>query len=101
MRIHYQAPPESAAPDTGKSLDAQRVGRGESAGPEAAHGGRGDRVELSSTAARVSRVLSVESGRRASRVQSLAVEYQAGRYQPDAGRIARAMVADAMAEKAG
>lgn len=59
--------------------------------------GSGDRVEISSTLAGLSRAMASDGNARASRVQALARSYQSGRYQPDAAATSRGMVSEALA----
>lgn len=56
----------------------------------------GDRVELSSTLATLSRALSASGSERANRVQALAAQYQSGNYHPSSAATASGMVSEAL-----
>ena len=94
MRIHDQNVLGTA--ETAHAQESQKLERGGAARTAAADPG-GDRVELSSTLGRLSRVISAHSAQRADRVQALAVEYQAGRYHADARTTSSAMIREALA----
>jgi anti-sigma28 factor (negative regulator of flagellin synthesis) len=55
-----------------------------------------DQVELSSTLDRLSRAVANDNTQRQSRVQTVAAQYQSGRYQANSLAISRALVADAV-----
>jgi len=97
MRIYDQNLTGNAAAESGRSKETQKPDR-ETTTPLAGTGGggSGDRVELSSALASVSRALASYHSDRADKVQTLAAQFQAGTYQPSAQATSRAMVAEAL-----
>jgi len=97
MRIYDRNSTGAPASESGRAQETQRIEREEGATSGAtAADGVGDRVELSSTLARLSGALAAHGAHRASRVQALAAQYQAGKYRPDSAGTARGMVAEAL-----
>ncbi|HEY1340541.1 MAG TPA: flagellar biosynthesis anti-sigma factor FlgM [Bryobacteraceae bacterium] len=96
MRVNERNLTGSAAPESGRTQEAQQVGResGLRSGNRVDTGG--DRVEFSSALGRLSRAMSAFQADRASRVEALAAQYQSGRYRADSGATARGMVAEAL-----
>jgi hypothetical protein len=93
MRIHDSNLTGASA--AGRPQETEQSGR---SGLGAASGGlRSDRVELSDQAGSIARAMSAEGGERAAHVRRLAIEYQSGRYQPDAAATSRALVSEALA----
>jgi len=87
-----------AAAESARSGDVQRLDRDGGVQSGRTHASsNGDRVELSSTLNSLSRSLSSFSSNRANRVQALAAQYQAGKYQPDSLSTSRGLIADALA----
>src|SRR5579872_6315871 len=99
MRVSDRELTGHAASESGRSQDTQKVFGGGGAAP-APIGGSGDRVELSSGLASVSRALAAESSAHASKVQQLGEQYQAGTYEPDSLSISQGLVAEAMSNGA-
>jgi hypothetical protein len=95
MRVNDRNLAGTTAAETGRTPETNKTGNGESA-----HGSRGtrspDRVELSGTLQRLSQALGTAGDQRSSRVDALSAMYAAGKYQPDAAVISRAMVAEAV-----
>ena|ERR1051325_2130906 len=93
MRVYDQNSTGATVGGAERAKETQRTG----GGPEAsAHtGNRGDRVELSTGMGSLSRALASDEAGRATRLQELAAQYQAGSYHPDAAETGRAMLADA------
>ena len=79
------------AQKTEKSKRSQGVPTG-----AAATDNTGDRVELSSTLATLSRALSASGSERANRVKALAAQYQSGNYHPNSLATARGVVSEAL-----
>jgi Anti-sigma-28 factor, FlgM len=84
------------AAETGQTQDVQKLSN--SAGKSSTRGAdsAGDRVEFSGSLGRLSRTLSTYETSRASRVQSLASQYQSGAYQPNSAAISRGMLTEAL-----
>lgn len=82
---------------TAEVAEAQQDQRSGKAG-EAAAGG--DRVALSELSARL-RELSESAAARQERIAALAAQFEAGRYEPDAGAVADAMIAEAELSEGG
>jgi hypothetical protein len=64
--------------------------------PSGSGSGSGDRVELSSGLASVSRALSSYHSDRAGKVRELTMQFQSGNYQPNSLATSQGMVADAL-----
>jgi hypothetical protein len=95
MRVNDRNALGSAAAETGRAQETQTTGR-EGSVRSGRSDSSGDRVELSSNLGRLSQAISSFSSQRADRVQSLASEYQSGRYRADAVGTSRAMISDAL-----
>jgi anti-sigma28 factor (negative regulator of flagellin synthesis) len=101
MRIYDVNSTGTSAAESGRSQETQRsdrAGGAKTGGPGA--NGTGDRVEFSSTLGRLSQALSTDGSARASRVQTLAGQYQSGSYRPDSAATSKGMVAEALSEGA-
>ncbi len=96
MRIYDRDLTGASAPESGRSQETQRPDRETTTAPPAPAGGSGDRVELSSGLASVSRALASYQSDRSGKVQGLAVQYQAGSYQPSSLGASQGMVAEAL-----
>jgi len=96
MRIYDRDPMGPAAAESGRAQETLKTDRQNSARPPAATDGSADRVEISSTLARVSRALSSFTSDRAAKVQSLSNQYQSGSYRPDAMATGKGIVAEAL-----
>ncbi|MBZ5725989.1 MAG: flagellar biosynthesis anti-sigma factor FlgM [Acidobacteriia bacterium] len=97
MRVYDRNLTGGPAAESGRAQETQKLDR--DAGARAASpgaDGSGDRVELSSSLARLSRMISGYGSERSSRVQSLAAQYQSGSYRPDSLAISRGMIAEAL-----
>ena len=86
------SPAEAARTQESQKLD--RKGPGQS--PLQGGVNSPDRVEFSGALGRLSKALSSFGQDRASRVQSLAAQYQSGKYQPDSLATSRAMISHAL-----
>ena len=96
MRVYDNNLAGTSAAETSRAQEAQKMDRS-SQGQASRSGAAGsDHVELSGALGRLSRTLSSFQQDRASRVQSLAADYQAGRYRPDSTATSRAMVSEAL-----
>jgi hypothetical protein len=84
------------AAETGHSQDVQKLTHG--SGKSATKGAdtSGDRVEFSGSLGLLSRTLSTYDTSRASRVQSLAAQYQSGNYRSDSWATSRGMLDEAL-----
>jgi hypothetical protein len=94
MRIYDRNLTGTGAAESGRPQETQKLDR-ETASRAASV--TGDRVELSTTLARLSQAISSFSSGRANKVQSLAAQYQSGNYRPDSLATSKGMVADALA----
>jgi flagellar biosynthesis anti-sigma factor FlgM len=97
MRIYDQNLTGTAAAESGRSQETQKPDR-EATTPPSGSGssGSGDRVELSSALASVSRALASYHSDRTAKVQSLTAQFQAGSYQPSSQATSQGMVAEAL-----
>jgi hypothetical protein len=96
MRIYDRDLTGTTASESGRSQEAQRTDREASTTSSQPGGTQGDRVELSSGLASVSRALSAYGSDRAGKVQQLAAQFQSGDYQPSSLAISQGMVAQAL-----
>ncbi len=64
--------------------------------PGAGPAGRDDKVQLSELSSRLLELASTEPPERTARLERLAAEVRAGRYEPDAAAISRALVDEAL-----
>lgn len=97
MRVENRNLTGATAAESGRAQETEKFNRNQ--GVQTGTGAidkTGDRVELSSTLATLSRAMSANSSERASRVQALAAQYQSGNYQPDSAATARGMVSEAL-----
>jgi hypothetical protein len=95
MKINDSNMAGIGATDLSRAQGAEPAGAGGRGGAVQRGGGAGqDRVELSPLAAALT-TLAADSAERSARVDELAAEYAAGRYEPDADETSRALVADA------
>jgi anti-sigma28 factor (negative regulator of flagellin synthesis) len=81
--------------NTAGTTETAKAGRDDSSSSTTR--GAGDRVELSSTLAGLSRALSSDGAARTGRVSALALSYQSGNYRPDPTATASGLVSDALA----
>jgi len=95
MRINDRNTLGPAASEAGRTAETQKIDWGDSSRQAKVNSG-GDRVELSSTLGRLSQAISSADSQRASRVQSLAADYQAGKYRPNAAATSRGMISEAL-----
>ena len=95
MRVNDHNMTGASAAEAGRAQETQRLESGSGSRTAAAKSG-GDRVELSSTSASVSRALTAHRSDRAAKVQELAAEYQSGRYKPDVAATSRGMISEAL-----
>ena len=98
MRIYDTNLTGTSASETGRAQESQKLNRAGTGKTPAGAGldGATDRVEFSGTLSRLSRALTTFESRRASRIQTLAAEYQKGNYKPDSLATSRCIVSDAL-----
>jgi len=96
MRIHDRNLTSTSAAQAGRAQDAQKVTREGTDQAGTATNASGDRVELSTTLARLSRAIASNGADRSAKVQALAAQYQSGQYRPNSPATSRAMVSDAL-----
>ena len=97
MQIYDQNPIGPSGTQSERTQETQKSGR--AGGSKSVAGGTdksSDHVEFSSTLGRLSRTLNTFEASRASRVQALAAQFQAGNYRVDASATSRSMVSDAL-----
>ena len=98
MRIYDTNLTGTSASETGRAQESQKPSRA-GTGKTPAGGGLDrstDRVEFSGTLSRLSRALTTFESSRASRIQTLAAEYQKGNYKADSLATSRGIVSDAL-----
>jgi hypothetical protein len=96
MRIYDRDLTGTASAESGRSQETQRVDREATTTSAQAGSPTGDRVELSSGLAIVSRALAAFGSDRANKVQQLSGQVQAGTYNPNSMAISQSMVAQAL-----
>ena len=96
MRIYDRDLTGAAAAEPGRSQETQRPDREATVAPTGSSSGSGDRVELSSGLASVSRALASYQSDRSAKVESLTVQFQSGNYNPSSLAISQGMVAEAL-----
>jgi hypothetical protein len=96
MRIYDQNLTGTAASESGRSQETQRADRDGTATSSQPGTSTGDRVELSSGLAGVSRALAAHGSERANKVQQLTAQFQSGAYNPSSLAISQGMVAQAI-----
>jgi flagellar biosynthesis anti-sigma factor FlgM len=101
MKIYDSNLSGAAAGGAQRTQETQQTERSGSGRKAELTGEGGDRVELSGSLGRLSRVLSSFQSHRADRVQRLAAQYQSGNYQIDSKAISGAMISEALSEGAG
>jgi hypothetical protein len=99
MKISDQNLTGTSAAETGRAQSLNRAGTGKA--PTRGVNGSGvhginDSVEFSGTLSRLSRTLTTFESTRASRVQTLAVQYQRGNYRPDSAATSKGLVSEAI-----
>ncbi len=98
MKIHDLNLTGTSAAETGQAQKTKNLGR---AGTDAAPASGGvdgskDRVEFSGTMSQLARAVATFESTQASRVQALGVEYQSGKYNPDAAATSKGLVSEAL-----
>jgi len=101
MRIYDVNLTGASAAESARAQEAQRVGDTGSGRTGSVSGGNGDRVEFSNALNTLSQALASSGSARSNRVQALAAQYQSGSYQADSLATSRAMIAEAVAGRAG
>jgi hypothetical protein len=96
MKIYDSNLGGTAAAGTQRNQETQQTVRTDSTRSSQVTGAGGDRFEFSGTLGRLSRAISTGESDRASRVQALASQYQAGLYSPNSAATSRAMIGDAL-----
>ena len=96
MRIYDRDLTGTASAEAGRSQETQKTDREPTTTSSQASSGTGDRVELSSGLASVSRALTSYSADRASKVQQLSAQFQSGNYHPNSAAISQGIVAQAL-----
>ena len=96
MRIYDRDLTGPAAAESGRSQETQRADRDGASASSGSASKSGDRVELSSGFASVSRALATHHSERAAKVQALGVQFQSGNYQPNSLATSQGMVSEAV-----
>jgi flagellar biosynthesis anti-sigma factor FlgM len=96
MRIYDRDLTGTASAESGRSQETQRTDREAASSASQSGSVSGDRVELSSGLASVTRALAAYGSSRAAKVQQLATQFQSGSYQPNSLAIGHGMVAQAL-----
>ena len=96
MRIYDRDLTGTAAAESGRSQETQKADRDAASTPSPSESTSGDRVELSSGLAGVSRALAAYGSDRAGKVQQLTAQFESGTYQPSSLAISQGMVSQAL-----
>lgn len=96
MRINDLSMTGTASAESGRTQETQKADRETAASSSQSGSSSGDRVELSSGLASVSRALASSSSDRASKVQQLSAQFQSGNYKPSSLATSQSMVSEAL-----
>lgn len=97
MKVHESSLNQAAASQIDKLREAEAITPGElKKGGVAQPGQDSDRVQLSELSGRLLESLNAESPQLAARLEKLAADYSAGRYQPNSLETSRRIVDDAV-----
>lgn len=96
MKVNDSLLSQAAASQLGKTRESEAVAAGGARKESAAQPQEGDHVQLSNLSGRLLEMSAVHSADREARVERLAADYKAGRYQPDAVAVSRGIVDEAM-----
>jgi hypothetical protein len=96
MKVYDSNLTGTTAAQAGRSQETQKPDQTDNTRFHQAGSRSEDRVELSSTLGRLSKAMAAYGSSRASQVQALAAQYQAGRYRPDSLATSRGMVSEAL-----
>jgi anti-sigma28 factor (negative regulator of flagellin synthesis) len=97
MKVNETSLNQAAASQLGKAREAEAAKAGgakPASGPQPRE--ESDRVHLSDLTGRLVQMLSTDSPDRVARVDKLAADFKAGRYQPDSQATSRGIINDAM-----
>jgi anti-sigma28 factor (negative regulator of flagellin synthesis) len=94
MRVDEQNLSAQVSSTANRAAESQRIEAGTAGSSHIGAAGGEDHVDLSSLAGRISMSLQGLSNQTSQRVSQLQKDFQAGRYQPDAQQLSRAMVQD-------
>jgi|ERR1035441_4044265 hypothetical protein len=96
MKIYDRNLTGSSANEAGRAQELQKTG-GAGSGKSAKSGSTSnDSVEFSGALGMLSRVLASSDTSRATRVQSLAAQYQSGNYQPNSMATSQGMITESL-----
>lgn len=95
MKVNENVLSQAAASQLGKTRGSEAAGAGGAREGSAAQAQDGDQVSLSNLSGRLLDMLADPADRQA-RVEQLAADYRAGRYQPDALAVSRGIIDEAM-----
>lgn len=98
MTVNESSLNQAAASQLGKAQGAEAVkpGGARKAGEVQAPQQQSDRVQLSDLSSRLVQMASMESPERVARVDKMAAEFKAGRYQPNSQATSAGIIQDAM-----
>jgi hypothetical protein len=96
MRIYDRDLTGAASTESGRSQDTQKTDRAATTTSSQTGSGAGDRVELSSGLASVSRALASYGSDHASKVQQVTAQFQSGNYAPSSAAISQSIVTAAL-----
>jgi flagellar biosynthesis anti-sigma factor FlgM len=96
MKVNESSLNQAAASQLQKAREAEAAKPGVKPGSGSQPQQESDRVHLSDLSGRLVQMLSTDAPDRVARVEKLAAEFQAGRYQPDAKATSRGIINDAL-----
>ena len=96
MRVNDTSLNSTAASQSTKAQEVQNSTSQAARKAAAGQSAQTDQVEISSFSTKVMQAASADSPERTAKVEKLAAEYKAGRYQPDSAATSRGIVNDAM-----
>ncbi len=96
MKVNDSTLSQAAASQLGKTRESEGVGAG--GARKSAAGGLqdGDQVQLSNLSGRLLDMVRADSADRTARIERLAADYRAGRYEADPVEVSRGIIGDAM-----
>jgi hypothetical protein len=101
MKIYDNNLTGTSASESARAQELQKAGGSGSAKSGKTGSTAGDSVEFSGALGTLSRLLSSSDNSRAARVQSLAAQYQSGKYQPDSMATSQSMITESLGASLG
>ncbi len=101
MKIYDRNLTGASASEAGRAQELQKAGGSGSGKPAGNGGAASDSVEFSGALGALSRILASSDTSRATRVQSLASQYQSGNYTPNSLATSRGIIEESLGAALG